>query len=700
MRGLSLFLLICAIATLAIFPMAVSAASNMPDSFVVGSTSNFTVSQGESLDIHIGVQCAIDYCTPPKSVAVWIFGRNYFHHEMITITDWYTNYVLPPEVTSNMEMGQYFVLIQHPSNNGNYDVELTDNYPSPGQTTIKTRFNYEYAVVEGPGKTDPALAAQRLIDMLNNPACDDTYMKLTFLIVSPPSERESGITLTSPGDTFLGEPLIVWGTTKEPAGSTVTIDLRSLSFQPGHTETVHEVRSAPVLAGEPSNLWYAAFDTGDYLPDEYLISVEGAQKDAFTTQYFNVLHGTTPPTFTLTLNRTEVDPGEVIEVTLTASTIPQTQWRVLDSSLAPEGFGVEILSLAAYDTQNDAWTITGRSLTYLITAPTRQNTYLLIPRVAYQQQSHPWEPLDEDAFVEAAIEAVTVGRVASSPGLLSPGITYLLEPVLPTAACPFCSVAAGLGIALLGAGLGTGTGTSSVGLFGWLARKMEKILEFLKRFLGFRTIGILGAKESKMRDIQPTERTPLFLGISAREWAVISASVAIFGVAFLIAGRLHIDPLSIMSFLLVGACAVIAHELATQWMAKRYGGGSEFQFWGLGTLILLFNSSLFGVTLGKPSRTVTARLESLTSRQIATLMLSGPVVNIIFALGSLMLIPLGGFFTLAGSIGFPLNITLAMYALLPVTPMKGKIVYDLNKGMWALAFLPALILFLAGYLIP
>lgn len=63
---------------------------------------------------------------------------------------------------------------------------------------------------------------------------------------------------------------------------------------------------------------------------------------------------------------------------------------------------------------------------------------------------------------------------------------------------------------------------------------------------------------------------------------------------------------------------------------------------------------LFGMRFGKPSRTIVASAHTLSPRERGTLMLIGPLVNVVFALISLYLIPFGGLIGAAGAVGFPI----------------------------------------------
>ncbi|MDT8357905.1 MAG: PKD domain-containing protein [Methanomicrobiaceae archaeon] len=328
--------------------------------------------------------------------------------------------------------------------------------------------------------------------------------------------------------------------------------------------------------------------------------------------------------------------------------------------------------------------------------------------------------------------ASSVETAAKSNYVQSP-----LAQALPKEACPVAAVATGIGVAGLGAAL-TGTaafsfqgsaGTAADAMMGprvpsatsqmgraqqaartymqrlasrtWrspgISRKLDRAWEFIRKFLGFETIGYLGMKEVQWRKILPRSHDPIFLGLSYRELAFAGISIGLLATAFTFAGRLNVTITTVLLFIFMGAIAVIGHELVTNIIARQNQCDSEFRMWGLGALILFANAGLFGLAFGKPSRTLVAGTQHLSDRDRATLMLIGPLVNVIFALISLYLIPLGGLLGAAGAIGFPINIMLGLYALIPVHPMKGKVIFQWSRLIWAIFFIPLVILYISVY---
>jgi Zn-dependent protease len=60
----------------------------------------------------------------------------------------------------------------------------------------------------------------------------------------------------------------------------------------------------------------------------------------------------------------------------------------------------------------------------------------------------------------------------------------------------------------------------------------------------------------------------------------------------------------------------------------------------------------------------------------------------------LCLIPLGGLFRTAGIIGFSINMLAGVFEMLPISPCDGKEVREWSWVIWALVFLPLMVIYL------
>jgi len=292
--------------------------------------------------------------------------------------------------------------------------------------------------------------------------------------------------------------------------------------------------------------------------------------------------------------------------------------------------------------------------------------------------------------------------VPSLKHVSSPGGTGVPEPPLQTCSsrnlplswlvpdelAPLAAIVTGVGVVAIGNAAGSQAG----GLF-------QKLWALLQKFVLKVLAPLISRKEVEKRGLRPDqEKNTLLFGLSGRELTVIAISALVFTVAFVLKDRLHIEGITIMVFILMGGMATVAHELSHRFFARRWNGASEFQFWGLGTTMMLLTAWLFGNVFAMPSRTLTAATEHLTREQTVVVAVAGPLANIVFALASVLLIPLGGLLTLIGQAGPSMNLLAAVFEMVPLSLLDGKKVYAYSKILWAAAFFPLLILYIAIYM--
>jgi Zn-dependent protease len=228
----------------------------------------------------------------------------------------------------------------------------------------------------------------------------------------------------------------------------------------------------------------------------------------------------------------------------------------------------------------------------------------------------------------------------------------------------------------------------------------QKIGELIKKFIMKLVAPLVSRKEVEMRGLRPDEgKEAVLFTLSKRELAVIVASAVIFTLAFMLKDRLAIEGTTILVFILMGGMATVAHELSHRFFARRWQGQSEFQFWGLGTVMMLLTAGLFGTVFAKPSRALTASTEQMTASQGAFVATAGPMANVLFALASVLIIPLGGILTLIGQAGFSMNLLAAVFDMVPMVPMDGKKLFAYSKFLWAVMFIPLILLYIAIYMV-
>ncbi len=115
-------------------------------------------------------------------VQIWVFAGNYVNVSTVplnadgTFTKTYNSTGLPPAT--------YYVYVQSPGANGNYNIDLQESGIYSGQV-VNTQTNALIFNFTGTGSVQDAAASQALSDAINNQGVDDAYTKLTFQLVAP-----------------------------------------------------------------------------------------------------------------------------------------------------------------------------------------------------------------------------------------------------------------------------------------------------------------------------------------------------------------------------------------------------------------------------------------------------------------------------------------------------------------------------------
>ncbi|HJK78072.1 MAG TPA: MEMAR_RS02690 family S-layer glycoprotein [Methanocorpusculum sp.] len=276
----------------------------------------------------------------PSSLQLYIFGPNFFSTESITVED-DGSYEKKIEVGSTWASNQYYVVIEHPMENGKLDVHDTGAGTNPRSLYIDnvdgiTQGQQSSFVVEGTGKLQSANAANALTTMIDSANIDDIYTKLTFTVAEPV------ISVTNPGDKAVGTKFTISGTTNLAIDDQILVEVVSSSFdavdksQSSSTSGVSQ--TAKVTAGEGAdNVWSVEVDTTNWKLDEYTIKVSGIEVDVTTTTNFNIVEKVDTPTPTPTAT------GATPTTTTAPATTTPTQTPGFGAFIALAGLGAVAL---------------------------------------------------------------------------------------------------------------------------------------------------------------------------------------------------------------------------------------------------------------------------------------------------------------------------------------------------------------------
>jgi len=244
-----------------------------------------TISQGDSVVIH-GTATG----QPPQGLQVWLIGNNYAMVDAVSVdADDTYSYELKPSVTKNLAQGQYFVLIQHPMMNGEFDVA----YNAGRGQVISVPDGTVLFTLTGSGRMQASDAASALVAGVGSQDIDDSFSAVSFM-VSPPAAAIDPI-----GDRTAGDSFTITGTTNLAAGDALMVEVVSSSFKPTAKVQSGEFSGASgtvyVRKGTGYNRWSFPVDTAGWKPDEYIVTVSAVLQDATASTTF-VLRGYEPTT--------------------------------------------------------------------------------------------------------------------------------------------------------------------------------------------------------------------------------------------------------------------------------------------------------------------------------------------------------------------------------------------------------------------
>ena len=258
--------------------------------FVSATASQSTVAQGDKIFITGTAE------GNPKGVKIWILGKNYptnaagVRDESVN-ADASFKYEVTQAATKYLYPGQYFVVVQHPMQNNEFDVRMNGandvwNYKlGPDGTRIFSLL--------GAGSLQGSDAAEALVQGINDPNVDDTYTKLQFLVEVPV------IRIDPVGDKHVGDKFTITAATNLAVDDEILVQVYSSSFKPTQKSQSGEFSGATgtvKVAKGDSGMNKISFDvdSSTFKPDEYIVTEEAILQIATGTALFNVLEGAAP----------------------------------------------------------------------------------------------------------------------------------------------------------------------------------------------------------------------------------------------------------------------------------------------------------------------------------------------------------------------------------------------------------------------
>jgi len=143
--------------------------------FISATVSQPSVAKGD--DIYIR---GVAEGNPSDGVAIWVLGTNYAERVTQSVdSNSVFEYKLPGSLTSTLNSGQYFVVVQHPMQNGQFDIVLdSDGYVINKQMNVNTTSGTGTSIFKltGYSSLQGSDAAQALVDALEDQNIDDIWL--------------------------------------------------------------------------------------------------------------------------------------------------------------------------------------------------------------------------------------------------------------------------------------------------------------------------------------------------------------------------------------------------------------------------------------------------------------------------------------------------------------------------------------------
>ncbi|RZH67439.1 zinc metalloprotease [Natrinema altunense] len=148
-----------------------------------------------------------------------------------------------------------------------------------------------------------------------------------------------------------------------------------------------------------------------------------------------------------------------------------------------------------------------------------------------------------------------------------------------------------------------------------------------------------------------------------------------------------------LSLVTVGV-AFLLHEIAHKVVAIEHGQIAEFRA-DYQMLFLALMGALVGFLFAAPGAVY--HRGQVTQRENGLIALAGPVTNLLLALLFLPLVIVPEPFGTIGQMGIWINLFLAAFNMIPFGPLDGKSVLEWHKGVFAIVFVPTVLL--AAYVV-
>ena len=322
-------MLVCVL--LALSPAA--AVSLSPGNSFSGAAS---IANGDPVYIH-----GIATGHPQNGLQVWLFGNNYMKISTVsTNADNSYEYELKPADTRALAPGQYYVLVQHPMMNGQFDIY----YDAATGQVVNRQLGAGTSIFQltGSGSLQTPTGANALMQAINSQNVDDTFAATSFII------NPSTAFIDTVGTHAVGEQFTITGSTNLAVGDKLLVEVTSSSFKPTSKSQSAEFSGASgTINVEPGrgslNRWSFPIDASTFKPDEYTVKVSGITVSVTASTLFNIVEKlpTTPVTPAPVVTEQTLVP--VITTIPSPAPVPTTQKAALPATIIIGAIALTIL---------------------------------------------------------------------------------------------------------------------------------------------------------------------------------------------------------------------------------------------------------------------------------------------------------------------------------------------------------------------
>ncbi len=177
-------------------------------------------------------------------------------------------------------------------------------------------------------------------------------------------------------------------------------------------------------------------------------------------------------------------------------------------------------------------------------------------------------------------------------------------------------------------------------------------------------------------------------------WLTISFSFSIYTL-------FYYPDYFLLSFTIAATTAgvgFVLHELAHRTVARNYGYRATYEVWWWGIIVclamaLVTQGTLIFAALGavyiSPRATSIYLDERSHRRAYGMISAAGPAMNLLLAVAFYALSYTGGYLADIGVVGMQINLWLAAFNLIPVSPFDGSKIFAWSKSTWIAMAAPA-----------